>query len=104
MVLLREKRTAESNVRNIAFDSECLINYVSAMNTGAQRVLCSIGFKFVIGCCSFSLFTCLPKLICFPGDEVGESELLGEALQLESSVAKAERSHLIVWQVMCGSE
>ncbi|XP_044275902.1 C-Jun-amino-terminal kinase-interacting protein 4 isoform X2 [Varanus komodoensis] len=38
------------------------------------------------------------------GDEVGESELLGEALQLEPSVAKAERSHLIVWQVMCGSE
>ncbi|KAJ6660313.1 hypothetical protein lerEdw1_017736 [Lerista edwardsae] len=38
------------------------------------------------------------------GDEVGESELLGEALQLETSVAKAERSHLIVWQVMCGSE
>ncbi|XP_042310482.1 C-Jun-amino-terminal kinase-interacting protein 4 isoform X6 [Sceloporus undulatus] len=38
------------------------------------------------------------------GDEVGESELLGEALPLEPSVAKAERSHLIVWQVMCGSE
>ncbi|XP_066469437.1 C-Jun-amino-terminal kinase-interacting protein 4 isoform X2 [Tiliqua scincoides] len=38
------------------------------------------------------------------GDEVGESELLGEALQLETSVAKAERSHLIVWQVMCGGE
>ncbi|CAI5765920.1 C-Jun-amino-terminal kinase-interacting protein 4 isoform X1 [Podarcis lilfordi] len=38
------------------------------------------------------------------GDEVGESEILGEALQLEPSVAKAERSHLIVWQVMCGSE
>ncbi|XP_035749169.1 C-Jun-amino-terminal kinase-interacting protein 4 isoform X3 [Egretta garzetta] len=38
------------------------------------------------------------------GDEGGESELLGEALQLEPSVAKAERSHLIVWQVMCGSE
>ncbi|XP_054832165.1 C-Jun-amino-terminal kinase-interacting protein 4 isoform X1 [Eublepharis macularius] len=38
------------------------------------------------------------------GDEVGESELLGEALQLEPSVAKAERSHLIVWQVMCGNE
>lgn len=40
----------------------------------------------------------------FPGDEGGESELLGEALPLEPSVAKAERSHLIVWQVMCGSE
>ncbi|XP_025902565.1 C-Jun-amino-terminal kinase-interacting protein 4 isoform X1 [Nothoprocta perdicaria] len=38
------------------------------------------------------------------GDEGGESELLGEALQLEPSVAKAERSHLIVWQVMYGSE
>ncbi|XP_060620783.2 C-Jun-amino-terminal kinase-interacting protein 4 isoform X5 [Anolis sagrei] len=38
------------------------------------------------------------------GDEAGESELLGETLQLEPSVAKAERSHLIVWQVMCGSE
>ncbi|XP_075576362.1 C-Jun-amino-terminal kinase-interacting protein 4 isoform X2 [Pelecanus crispus] len=38
------------------------------------------------------------------GDEGGESELLGEGLQLEPSVAKAERSHLIVWQVMCGSE
>ncbi|KAJ7315956.1 hypothetical protein JRQ81_002118, partial [Phrynocephalus forsythii] len=38
------------------------------------------------------------------GDEVGESELLGEALQLEPSVAKAERSHLIVWQVMCDTE
>ncbi|NXY53571.1 JIP4 protein, partial [Callaeas wilsoni] len=38
------------------------------------------------------------------GDEGGESELLGEALPLEPSVAKAERSHLIVWQVMCSSE
>ncbi|XP_039357007.1 C-Jun-amino-terminal kinase-interacting protein 4 isoform X6 [Mauremys reevesii] len=38
------------------------------------------------------------------GDEGGESELLGEALQLEPSVAKAERSHLIVWQVMYGNE
>ncbi|NWJ06068.1 JIP4 protein, partial [Crypturellus undulatus] len=38
------------------------------------------------------------------GDEGGESELLGEALQLEPSVAKAERSHLIVWQVMYGTE
>lgn len=38
------------------------------------------------------------------GDEGGESELLGEALPLEPSVAKAERSHLIVWQVMYGSE
>ncbi|XP_045155875.1 C-Jun-amino-terminal kinase-interacting protein 4 isoform X5 [Echinops telfairi] len=38
------------------------------------------------------------------GDEGGESELLGEDLPLEPSVAKAERSHLIVWQVLCGSE
>ncbi|NXW68760.1 JIP4 protein, partial [Hirundo rustica] len=38
------------------------------------------------------------------GDEGGESELVGEALPLEPSIAKAERSHLIVWQVMCGSE
>nr|XP_014347057.1 PREDICTED: C-Jun-amino-terminal kinase-interacting protein 4 isoform X2 [Latimeria chalumnae] len=39
------------------------------------------------------------------GDEGGESEeLLGEALQLQSSLAKAERSHLIVWQVMCDNE
>ncbi|XP_025054951.1 C-Jun-amino-terminal kinase-interacting protein 4 isoform X4 [Alligator sinensis] len=42
--------------------------------------------------------------VAVPGDEGGESELLGEALQLEPSVAKAERSHLIVWQVMYGSE
>ncbi|XP_012892181.1 PREDICTED: C-Jun-amino-terminal kinase-interacting protein 4 [Dipodomys ordii] len=38
------------------------------------------------------------------GDEGGESELLGEDLPLEPSVSKAERSHLIVWQVMCGTE
>ncbi|EPQ08983.1 C-Jun-amino-terminal kinase-interacting protein 4 [Myotis brandtii] len=38
------------------------------------------------------------------GDEGGESELLGEDLPLEPSVARAERSHLIVWQVMYGSE
>lgn len=38
------------------------------------------------------------------GDEGGESELLGEDLPLEPSVTKAERSHLIVWQVMCGNE
>ncbi|KAH0501099.1 C-Jun-amino-terminal kinase-interacting protein 4 [Microtus ochrogaster] len=38
------------------------------------------------------------------GDEGGESELLGEDLPLEPCVTKAERSHLIVWQVMCGSE
>ncbi|XP_036912769.1 C-Jun-amino-terminal kinase-interacting protein 4 isoform X4 [Sturnira hondurensis] len=38
------------------------------------------------------------------GDEGGESELLGEDLPLEPSVARAERSHLIVWQVTYGSE
>ncbi|XP_045344323.1 C-Jun-amino-terminal kinase-interacting protein 4 isoform X4 [Leopardus geoffroyi] len=38
------------------------------------------------------------------GDEGGESELLGEDLPLEPSVAKAERSHLIVWQVLYGNE
>ncbi|XP_040856931.1 C-Jun-amino-terminal kinase-interacting protein 4 isoform X5 [Ochotona curzoniae] len=38
------------------------------------------------------------------GDEGGESELLGEDLPLEPSVTRAERSHLIVWQVMYGSE
>ncbi|XP_043818877.1 C-Jun-amino-terminal kinase-interacting protein 4 isoform X12 [Dromiciops gliroides] len=38
------------------------------------------------------------------GDEGGDSELLGDALSLEPSVAKAERSHLIVWQVMHGNE
>ncbi|XP_023573662.1 C-Jun-amino-terminal kinase-interacting protein 4 isoform X3 [Octodon degus] len=38
------------------------------------------------------------------GDEGGESELLGEDLPLEPSVTKAERSHLIVWQVTYGSE
>lgn len=53
-------------------------------------------------CCS-GYWLPQPKVF-FPGDEGGESELLGEALPLEPSVAKAERSHLIVWQVMCGSE
>nr|XP_033816391.1 C-Jun-amino-terminal kinase-interacting protein 4 isoform X3 [Geotrypetes seraphini] len=38
------------------------------------------------------------------GDESVESELLEENLHLEPSVAKAERSHLIVWQVMGSSE
>ncbi|XP_075439310.1 C-Jun-amino-terminal kinase-interacting protein 4-like [Ascaphus truei] len=38
------------------------------------------------------------------GDESGESEILGESLQPEPSVANVERSHLIVWQVMFGSE
>ncbi|EMP33037.1 C-Jun-amino-terminal kinase-interacting protein 4 [Chelonia mydas] len=42
--------------------------------------------------------------VAVPGDEGEESELPGEALQLEPSVAKAERSHLIVWQVMYGNE
>ncbi|XP_053564398.1 C-Jun-amino-terminal kinase-interacting protein 4 isoform X2 [Bombina bombina] len=38
------------------------------------------------------------------GDDSGESEILGDSLQFESSVAKVERSHLIVWQVMCSNE
>ncbi|XP_029456515.1 C-Jun-amino-terminal kinase-interacting protein 4 isoform X2 [Rhinatrema bivittatum] len=38
------------------------------------------------------------------GDESGESELLGDTLHLDPPVAKAERSHLIVWQVMGSSE
>lgn len=39
------------------------------------------------------------------GDEAEESEeLLGDSLPLEPSLAKAERSHLIVWQVMYSSE
>lgn len=52
----------------------------------------------------FWLLAASNNTVFFPGDEGGESELLGEALPLEPSVAKAERSHLIVWQVMCGSE
>lgn len=52
----------------------------------------------------FWLMASSTKAGFFSGDEGGESELLGEALPLEPSVAKAERSHLIVWQVMCGSE
>ncbi|XP_041076813.1 C-Jun-amino-terminal kinase-interacting protein 4-like isoform X3 [Polyodon spathula] len=38
------------------------------------------------------------------GDEGGESEEIGDTLQLHPSLAKAERSHLIVWQVMYSSE
>lgn len=72
----------------------------------AVTVFCS-GFPVNLDVTRFAVFGintifCLPD--CFSGDEGGESELLGEALQLEPSVAKAERSHLIVWQVMCGSE
>ncbi|XP_063816990.1 C-Jun-amino-terminal kinase-interacting protein 4 isoform X2 [Pseudophryne corroboree] len=37
------------------------------------------------------------------GDDGAESELLHESLQFEPSMAKVERSHLIVWQVMCSS-
>lgn len=59
-------------------------------------------------CCPLDcIFHAQPNLSsCYhpPGDEGGESELLGEDLPLEPSVAKAERSHLIVWQVMYGSE
>lgn len=35
------------------------------------------------------------------GDDCTESEGLDESLQFEPSMAKVERSHLIVWQVMC---
>ncbi|XP_061080686.1 C-Jun-amino-terminal kinase-interacting protein 4 isoform X3 [Conger conger] len=39
------------------------------------------------------------------GDEGGETEEMGEpTLKLQPFLAKAERSHLIVWQVMCGEE
>ncbi|XP_033896562.1 C-Jun-amino-terminal kinase-interacting protein 4-like isoform X9 [Acipenser ruthenus] len=38
------------------------------------------------------------------GDEGGESEEMGDTVQLQPSLAKAERSHLIVWQVMYNSE
>ncbi|KAK6478343.1 C-Jun-amino-terminal kinase-interacting protein 4-like isoform X13 [Huso huso] len=38
------------------------------------------------------------------GDEGDESEEMGDTLQLQPSLAKAERSHLIVWQVMYNSE
>lgn len=55
--------------------------------------------------CTFHAQPNLGLLILHPpGDEGGESELLGEDLPLEPSVARAERSHLIVWQVMYGSE
>ncbi|XP_056406641.1 C-Jun-amino-terminal kinase-interacting protein 4 isoform X2 [Hyla sarda] len=37
------------------------------------------------------------------GDDCAESEGLDDSLQLEPSMAKVERSHLIVWQVMCNS-
>ncbi|XP_071968851.1 C-Jun-amino-terminal kinase-interacting protein 4 isoform X2 [Engystomops pustulosus] len=37
------------------------------------------------------------------GDDGAESEGLDSSLQLEPSMAKVERSHLIVWQVMCNS-
>ncbi|XP_073435930.1 C-Jun-amino-terminal kinase-interacting protein 4 isoform X2 [Dendrobates tinctorius] len=35
------------------------------------------------------------------GDDGAESEGLDDSLQFEPSMAKMERSHLIVWQVMC---
>ncbi|XP_069809061.1 C-Jun-amino-terminal kinase-interacting protein 4 isoform X2 [Dendropsophus ebraccatus] len=37
------------------------------------------------------------------GDDCNESEGLDDSLQFEPSMAKVERSHLIVWQVMCNS-
>ncbi|XP_069511020.1 C-Jun-amino-terminal kinase-interacting protein 4 [Ambystoma mexicanum] len=38
------------------------------------------------------------------GDESGDSELFDGALNIEPSATKAERSHLIVWQVLSCSE
>lgn len=39
------------------------------------------------------------------GDEVGESEEMDEStLKLQPFLAKAERSHLIVWQVMANQD
>ncbi|OCT60749.1 C-Jun-amino-terminal kinase-interacting protein 4 isoform X2 [Xenopus laevis] len=38
------------------------------------------------------------------GDDGEDSELLDDSLQFEPSVAKVERSHLIVWQVLCSNE
>ncbi|KAG8446007.1 hypothetical protein GDO86_013761 [Hymenochirus boettgeri] len=35
------------------------------------------------------------------GDDEGNSDVLDESLQFETSATKVERSHLIVWQVMC---
>ncbi|XP_075034219.1 C-Jun-amino-terminal kinase-interacting protein 4 isoform X2 [Mixophyes fleayi] len=37
------------------------------------------------------------------GDDGADSGILEESLQFEPSMAKVERSHLIVWQVMCNS-
>ena len=45
------------------------------------------------------------KFLTYPGDEGGEGEDLEEAtLKLQPFLAKAERSHLIVWQVMVNED
>jgi len=80
----------------------------SEMGVGqAQRILSQTDPEPSICCVSACAFHAQPDSSAYchpPGDEGGESELLGEDLPLEPSVAKAERSHLIVWQVMYGSE
>lgn len=74
----------------------------------AFTVVSSLHLKLIIKRYSFGVWVgghiLLTEIFLLLGDEVGESEPLGEALPIEPSVAKAERSHLIVWQVMCGSE
>ena len=43
--------------------------------------------------------------VCVSGDEVGENEEMDEpTLKLQPFLAKAERSHLIVWQVMANQD
>uniref|UniRef100_A0A8C9LBF8 Sperm associated antigen 9 n=1 Tax=Pavo cristatus TaxID=9049 RepID=A0A8C9LBF8_PAVCR len=69
-----------------------------------EVLYCKSGCHFFSSMWRYVFIVRLNQSCCFSGDEGGESELLGEALQLEPSVAKAERSHLIVWQVMYGSE
>lgn len=54
-----------------------------------------------------NLLSHFPYHICFPisGDEGGEGEDLTEpTLKLQPFLAKAERSHLIVWQVMVNED
>lgn len=62
----------------------------------------------VIRCTSAGTFlTLFSYHICLPisGDEGGEGEDLSEpALKLQPFLAKAERSHLIVWQVMVNGD
>ena len=48
---------------------------------------------------------CVCVCVCVSGDEVGESEEMDEpTLKLQPFLAKAERSHLIVWQVMANQD